>query len=210
SLGYFGNFPLIHKPQEGLIVAVELMTASDQQLTKRLADMKSFLEKRVKLQEEELNSLRSFLEVVDSLLAERSFKQVEIPAVAISSKAGPAQRSDSIPVMTVDGVRIASMIVEKDSLHITPEANVNLDSNSPPLRSFLIGKVLEPMQAKDRESAGAGSLPPENILAYDLEEENGQLKAIHVQNYGDERRLLELKNAVRWTFRRMYEKSVKP
>ena len=204
-----GDFPFIHKPQEALIVAVKLMTASDQQLTKRLADMKSFLERRVKLQEEELNSLRSFLEVVDSLLAERSFKQVEIPA-AIPSKAGPAQRSDSIPVMTVDGVRIASMIVEKDSLHITPEANVKLDSNSPPLRSFLIGKVLEPMQAKDRDSAGAGSLPPENILAYELEQENGQLEAIHVQNYGDERRLLELKNAIRWTFRRMYEKSIRP
>ena len=191
-------------------MAVKLMTASDQQLTKRLADMKSFLEKRVKLQEEELNSLRSFLEVIDSLLAERSFRQVEIPAAAIPSKAGPAQRSDSIPIMTVDGVRIASMIVEKDSLQITPEADVKLDSNSPPLRSFLIGKVLEPMQVKDRGSAGAGSLPPENILAYDLEQENGQLKAIHVQNYGDERRLLELKNAVRWTFRRMYEKSIKP
>ena len=189
---------------------MELMTASDQQLTKRLADMKSFLEKRVKLQEEELNSLRSFLEVVDSLLAERSFRQVEIPVATVSSKADSAQRSDSIPVMTVDGVRIASMIVEKGSLHITPEANVKLDSNSPPLRSFLVGKVLEPMQAKDRESAGTGTLPPENILAYDLEQENGQLKAIHVQNYGDERRLLELKNAVRWTFRRMYEKSVKP
>ena len=185
------------------------MTAPDQQLTKRLADLKSYLEKRVKAEEEELSSLRSFLELVDSLLAERSFRPVEIPAATLPSKTDSPQRSDGIPVMTVDGVRIASMIVDKGSMHIVPEANVKLDSNSPPLRSFLIGKVLEPMQTKDRDAAGAGSLPPENILTYDLEQENGQLKAIHVQNYGDERRLLELKNAVRWTFRRMYEKSVK-
>ena len=189
------------------------MAPSDQQLTKRLADMKSFLEKRIKQEEEEVNALRSFLEVVDSLLAERSFRQVDIPST--STAASPAksnltqQRSDSIPIMTVDGVRIGSMVVEKNALLITPETEVKLDSNSPPLRAFLIGKVLEPMQVKDKESAGAGSISPDNILAYTLEQEDGRLKAIHVQNYGDERRLLELKNAVRWTFRRMYEKSIK-
>jgi hypothetical protein len=187
------------------------MTTPDQQLTKRLADMKSFLEKRIKLQEEEVNSLRSFLEVIDSLLAERSFRQVEIPATATTSQkiTLTPQRPDSIPVMTVDGVRIASMLVENNVLQIFPETNVRLDSNSPPLRSFLIGKVLEPMQTKDKESASQGSLAPERILTYDVDEENGALKAIRVQNYGDERRLLELKNAVRWTFRRMYEKSIK-
>ncbi|HXY82324.1 MAG TPA: hypothetical protein VEH56_01285 [Candidatus Saccharimonadales bacterium] len=185
------------------------MTTPDQQLTKRLADMKSFLEKRIKVQEEEVNSLRSFLEVIDSLLAERSFRQVEIPKTATTSQKITLQHPDSIPVMTVDGVRIASMLVENNVLQIFPEANVRLDSNSPPLRSFLIGKVLEPMQSKDKESASQGSLAPERILTYDLDEENGTLKAIRVQNYGDERRLLELKNAVRWTFRRMYEKSIK-
>jgi hypothetical protein len=186
------------------------LSTSEQQLTKKLAEMKSFLERRIKQQEEEVNNLRSFLEAVDSLLTERSFRRVEIrPTVeAATAKTEPAPTpSDSIPIMTTDGVRIASMSVGPHSLEVIPESTVNLDSNSPPLRSFLVAKVLEPMLTKDKEAATAGSLLPDNMLTYDVEQEGGRLKAIVVRNYGDDRRLLELKNAIRWTLRRMYEKT---
>jgi len=186
------------------------MSAPDQQLTKKLAEMKSFLERRIKQQEEEVGQLRSFLEVVDSLLAERSFRRVEIkpvegePTRRIETGSPPP---DSVPIMTTDGFRIASMSVAPHSMEVVPEANVSLDSNSPPLRSFLVAKVLEPMLAKDKEAATAGSLQPDDMLTYDVEQEGGRLKAIIIRNYGDDRRLLELKNAIRWTLRRMYEKN---
>lgn len=185
------------------------MTSPDQQLTKKLAEMKSFLEKRIKQQEEEINSLRSFLEVVDSILTERSFRPVDLtPKAAVPVAKAPARTvTDSVPIMTTDGVRIASIAIDQQGLHVVPEPNVELGSDSPPLRAFLVGKVLEPMQTKDREAAASGAIPPEKILTYNLEQENEHLKAIHVQNYGDDRRLLELKNAIRWTLRRMYEKT---
>jgi hypothetical protein len=184
---------------------------SDQQSTRKLAELKSFLEKKIKQNEDELASLRSYLEVVDTLLADRSFRKVEIPAkqieqirtgIAIVSQPTP----NSIPVMTNDGVRIASMIVEQRAVRVSPEPNLDLDANSPPLRSFLVGKVLEGMAAKDKEAAMSGAIQPEAILSYSVDEDRGKLKAIHIENFGDERRLLELKNAIRWTFRRMYEK----
>jgi len=188
-----------------------VLAAQDQQLTKKLAEMKSFLERRIRQQEEEVNSLRSFLEVVDSLLAERSFRPVEItsatPAAAPRVSKPSPTASDSIPIMTIDGVRIAVIAMDQSGLHVIPEPDVRLDANSPPLRSFLVGKVLEPMQAKDKEAASTGAIPPESMLSYNLEQEGERLKAIHIQNYGDDRRLLELKNAIRWTLRRMYEKT---
>lgn len=160
-----------------------------------------------------MSNLRSFLEVVDSLLTERSFRRVEIKPtseaeVPRTEPTPPAP--ESIPIMTTEGVRIASMRVGKYSLEVVPEATVNLDSNSPPLRSFLVAKVLEPMLTKDKEAATAGSLPPDNMLTYDIEQEEGRLKAIVIRNYGDDRRLLELRNAIRWTLRRMYEKNPSP
>ena len=188
-----------------------VLSSSDQQLTKKLAEMKTFLERRLKQQEEEVTYLRSFIEVVDSLLAERSFRPVEIstpsePKQAVNPRT-PLKSGDSVPVLTVDGVRIGSIQVEQGALHVTSEPNINLDSNSPPLRSFLLAKVLEPMQTKDKEAASAGTIPPDAILTYNVEQDDGRLRAIHVQNYGDDRRLLELKNAIRWTLRRMYEKT---
>jgi len=187
------------------------MSAQDPQLTRKLAEMKSFLERRIRDHEEELNSLRTFLEVVDSLLAERSFRQVEIGSIpqppsqlaGISSSVSP----QGVPIMTTDGVRIASIVTDEAGLHVAPQPDVKLDPNSPPLRSFLVGKVLEPMRVKDKEAAATGVMLPENVLNYYVEEDGDRLKAIHIQNYGDDRRLLELKNAIRWTLRRMYEKT---
>ena len=179
-------------------------------MTKKLAEMKSFLERRIKLQEEEVSELRSFLEVVDSLLAERSFRRVEIqPTTDVVPKKPELVQptGDRIPILTTDGAKIASMSVGPRSLQVVPEPSVTLDSNSPPLRSFLLAKVLEPMITKDKEAATAGSLSPDDMLTYDVEQEDGHLKAIIIRNYGDDRRLLELKNAIRWTLRRMYEKT---
>jgi len=173
--------------------------------------MKTFLERRLKQQEEEVTYLRSFIEVVDSLLAERSFRPVEISVPSepepVAKPSTALKSADSVPVLTVDGVRIGSIQVEQGALKVMSQPNINLDSNSPPLRSFLLAKVLEPMQAKDKEAASAGTIPPDAILAYTVEQDDGRLTAIHIQNYGDDRRLLELKNAIRWTLRRMYEKT---
>ena len=193
-----------------------LLSEPDQQSTRKLADLKSFLEKKIKQNEEELASLQSYLEVVDTMLAERSFRKVEIPTSQIerirtaSVPSVSVATSSAIPVMTNDGVRIASMHVEQGRLSVIPEPNLRLDSNSPPLRSFLVGKVLDSMQAKDKEAAVSGAIQPEAILSYSVEQDGGMLKSITIENYGDERRLLELKNAIRWTFRRMYEKIAKP
>jgi hypothetical protein len=172
--------------------------------------MKSFLERKIRQQEEELTSLRSFLEVVDSVLAEKSFRKVEIiPSGETAVRSTIPQRavSDNVPIITADGARIASVVVDNGGLHVIPEPGVKLDSDSPPLRSFLLAKVLDPMQAKDKEAASSGAISPESILGYELEQEEGLLKAIHIRNYGDDRRLLELKNAIRWTLRRMYERT---
>ena len=182
----------------------------DQQSTRKLAELKSFLEKKIKQNEDELTSLRSYLEVVDTLLADRSFRKIEIPAKQIEqikTAAATSQPSpNNIPVMTNDGIRIASMLVERRGLHVTPEPDMKLDANSPPLRSFLVGKVLESMQAKDKEAAASGAIQPEAILGYSVEQDGGVLKEFKLRTTEMKGGCLELKNAIRWTFRRMYEK----
>ena len=64
------------------------------------------------------------------------------------------------------------------------------------------------MHVKDEESTRKQGLSPDQVLSYEIDREANSLKQIHVKNYGDERRLNELKNALRWTFRRMYEKTI--
>jgi len=195
---------------------------SEEETVKKLAEAKAYLEKRISELEGEISRLRSFLDVVDVTLTEKSFKRAEVPKTlpppfkmpptvpTAPPPAGPAPSpyQQAHPLKTVTGVYLADVYVSDKELKVVSAPNMKYDVNSPPLRAFLIGRVLEPMQSKDRESARTGELSAERILSYRIEQDGNLLKTIVITNYGDERRLLELKNAIRWTLRRIYEKSV--
>lgn len=195
---------------------------SEEVTVKKLAEAKAYLEKRIGELEGEISRLRSFLDAVDVTLTEKSFKRAEVPKTlpppfampptvpAAPPSAGPAPSPypQAYPLKTVTGVYLADVYVSDGELKVVSAPNMKYDVNSPPLRAFLIGRVLEPMQTKDRESARTGELSAERILSYRIEQDGNLLKTIVITNYGDERRLLELKNAIRWTLRRIYEKSV--
>jgi len=195
---------------------------SEEETVKKLAEAKAYLEKRIGELEGEISRLRSFLDAVDVTLTEKSFKRAEVPktlpppfampptlpAAPPTVAPAPSPYQQAYPLKTVTGVHLADVYVSDRELKVVSAPNIKYDVNSPPLRAFLIGRVLEPMQTKDRESARTGELSAEKILSYRIEQDGNLLKTIAIINYGDERRLLELKNAIRWTLRRIYEKSV--
>jgi len=174
--------------------------------TKKLAELKAYLEKKVLEDEEEIRTLRSFLEVIDLLLTERSYRRVEVP----KTQADDTKKQEAPPqsIRTISGVVLADMHVDGPNLRVVPGEGMKFDTNTPPFRPFLLGKVLEPMQKKDEEAVRKGGLSPDRVLSFDLDQQGNLLKQLRVKNYGDETRLSEIKNAVRWTFRKMYEKTI--
>jgi hypothetical protein len=174
---------------------------SEEELRK-LAEAKAYLERRIGELEAEVTSLKSLVEIVDVLLAEKSFKKVKLPRAP-----EPEAPTQSIPIKTEDGVHLADLDVFKDHIVVRIDEGLKLDPGSPPLKAFLIGKVLEPLQAKDLEAVKAGEIPPEKAISYELDQEEGRVRGLVIRNYGTEKRLLELKNAIRWTLRRAYERS---
>ncbi len=183
------------------------MSELQETTTKRLAELKSYLERKVAEHEEEIVTLRSFLEIVDNLLAEKSYRKVQVPK-SILEPASPLATTQAQTVRTISGVQLAEIFVEGNNVRIVPSREIKFDVNAPPLRSFLVGKVLEPLHTSDEEASRKRGLSPDRVLSYEIDKEGMLLKEIHVKNYGDERRLNELKNALRWTFRRMYEKTI--
>ena len=182
------------------------MSDTEEKTTKRLAELKSYLERKVAEHEEEIRSLRSFLDTIDDLLAQKSYRRVQIPESITGTATTPLSPPQTI--RTISGVHLADIIVEGHDMRIVPSHEIKFDASAPPLRSFLIGKVLEPLHVRDEEAERKQELTPDQVLSYEIDREGSSLKQIHVKNYGDERRLNELKNALRWTFRRMYEKTI--
>jgi hypothetical protein len=173
--------------------------------TKKLAELKAYLEKKVVEDEEEIRTLRSFLEVIDTLLTERSYRRVEVPKTLETAKKLEAPPQS---IRTISGVVLADMHVDGPNLRVVPGEGMKFDTNTPPFRPFLLGKVLEPMQKKDEEAVRKGGLSPDRVLSFDVDQQGNLLKQLNVKNYGDDTRLSEIKNAVRWTFRKMYEKTI--
>lgn len=176
---------------------------SEGERVRRLAELKSFLEAKVRSLEGELTRTRELMDLVDALLAEGSFKKLEPKVVA------EVEREVSrTPLSTIDGVKLADFIVEGNTIRVEPSPELNLEVSYPPLSSFLINKVLEPMRKKDLESVRAGEKSEDEAFSYEISQEGNSLKALTLKNFGDERRLVELKSAIKWTLRRMYERSI--
>jgi hypothetical protein len=191
----------------------ELAKEEDSDL-KRLAEMKAYLEKKISESERETDRLKSFLQVVDSVLAEKSFRRVKIPggaeAISVLETPEPKEKQavQAWPLTTPEGVHLADLQITESDLTLVPDPTIKYDVTSPPLRAFLVARVLDPMRVKDEELAKAGKLTGDRILAYEMADDGGALKSLRVRNYGDQGRLSELRNAMRWTLRRMYEKTV--
>src|SRR5438094_9362951 len=62
-----------------------------EKMTKRLAELKSYLEKKVAEHQAEINNLQSFLETDDNILAEKRYRRVQLPISILetSSSKGP-------------------------------------------------------------------------------------------------------------------------
>ena len=175
---------------------------------KKLAELKAYLEKRVTEHENEIRTLKSFLETVDNLLAERSYRRVDVSQSLEGTISKGAREAIGQVISTMSGVQLAKLAVEGQDLIIAPASDVRFDVSSPPFRSFLVEKVLEPMRKSDEESARKHEVQPERVMSYTIDHEAGILKELRIRNYGDPRRLNEIKDKVRWTFRRMYEKTI--
>lgn len=192
------------------------MTKEEDSDLKRLAEMKAYLEKKIAESEREAERLRSFLEIVDSQLVEKSFRRVKIPADAQVAP-GPEmieearkETSEMWPISTPESTHLADLQITGSEITLVPDPGIRYEVASPPLRAFLVARVLDPMHVKDQEAARNGQLSANNVLTYELEEDSGTLRTLRVHNYGDQRRLNELRNAMRWTVRRMYEKTLQP
>jgi len=188
------------------------MAASDDEL-RRNADLKLWIETRIAQLQEEIDRLKEALSVIDSVLRASSFKPAA--ALAAGPRAPLAEENELTgePIPEIrelkkdrGGETIAVAQVTRQKLKIEPVAEVTLKAETPPFRSFLLGKILAGMKAADEDSVGKGRLKKGEELKYSVSEKGGKISALVVENYREKERMTEILNTVAWTFSRMLEK----
>ena len=175
------------------------MAVSDADV-KKAAETKLWLEGRIAQLEEEIDKLRETLGYVDASLRASTFK----PAIEMMSEPRDAPEVRELK-RDKGGQVIGRATITADAVEIAP-SGVVLRSATPPLRSFLMGKILQGMRAKDEELVKAGKLAKGSELRFDLEESSGTIEKLMIENYREKARLNEILSTIAWTFSRMLEK----
>ncbi len=202
--------------------------SQDSERMKSLIAFKKRLEDRLEALNVEAKEIQAALDVVNSMLLEKGFKRGDIkevlPAtlpkevilpkqevefdIPIDNKPAPAQpqdRTNVVPLKTMNDEPLAIICFEKESMHILPDESKHFSANTPPFTNFLVEKVLAKMKEKDAELVRSHQLTADKAFSYDIVKEEDLIREIIIHNVDDER-LKELKSSIRWTLEKMYEK----
>jgi len=193
---------------------------SEEQETKRLLQFRETMEQRMAELEAEAADLRAAMTAIDKMIVAEGFR------TPTASKAAPQPKprtetpqptpqaetlqpegfEEGMSITSKDGTVLGRMNVEGKDLLFEPQPEYEFKTDMPPFQSFLVERVLANMSSTDRERAANGEIDQSEILEYEVKEEDGVLKELHVRNYGGERRLREINSSLRWTFDKMYDK----
>lgn len=193
---------------------------SKEQETKRLLQFRETMEQRMAELEAEAADLRAAMAAIDKMIVAEGFRTPTAPKAAPQPKPRtetpqptpqaetlqPESFEEGMSITSKDGAVLGKMNVEGKDLLFEPQPEYEFKTDIPPFQSFLVERVLANMGSTDRERAANGELDQSEILEYEVEEEDGMLRMLHVRNYGGERRLREINSSLRWTFDKMYDK----
>jgi len=168
---------------------------------KKAAELKLWLEGKIAELQDEIERLRESLGYVDETLRASTFR----PASEMLAEAGEAPEVRELKQDKGNAV-IARASVTPDSVSIEPSDGISLSSSTPPFKSFLLGKILQGMKAGDLDLVSKGKIGKGMELRFDVEESNGAITKVVVENYREKARLNEILNTVAWTFSKMLER----
>ena len=185
---------------------------------KRAAELKEWLEARMLELENELGRLKDMQQLVDSVLRRNSF----VPAATLKSTQTKPSRGEKVDDTknqvpksqdeprqlrrSKDGLLIASAFVSPEKLVVVPSSDVRISQTIPPFQTFFVNRILKGYESKDQELVASGKLSQSEAMSYSVEEEEGNISKVTVQNYRDKSRLNEILSTVNWAFTRMLEK----
>jgi len=168
---------------------------------KKAAELKLWLEGRIAELQDEIERLKESLGYVDATLRVSTFR----PASEMMAESRDVPEVRELRRDKGNQV-IARASVTPDSVAIEPSEGMTLKSATPPFKSFLLGKILQGMKAGDLDLISKGKVSKGMELRFDVEESNGAIAKLTVENYREKARLNEILNTVAWTFSRMLEK----
>jgi len=200
--------------------------APNEEEVKKAAEMREWLEEKIAEAEIELNRLKDMQSMVDSILRRTSF----VPATELrnynpASKATPPEQNSGVAVKSEmqtpipkssaeskelrrakDGKLMATASISLEKIVVTPSQEVRVSQTIPPFQNFFVNRIVKGYETKDQELVASGKLEAKDALKFAVEESDGIISKVTIENYREKARLNEILNTINWAFTKMLEK----
>jgi len=198
--------------------AGEAATPNDEEDIRRLVELRTDLKERIASLESEIERWRVLLSLLDQRLGQVSFKKAEISETPETEAPEPPESSNiepqvasyerSVPLKSNTGILLGELQIGREEIRVVPTEGLEFRKDLPPFETFLIGRIFERMKETDEERANNREIPDDTRFSYEINEnKNGIIGEILIKNYRTTRRLQELRNSIRWTLDKMYERA---
>lgn len=105
-----------------------------------------------------------------------------------------------------DNLLLAKVNISSQTIEIIPEKDLLFSIDTPPFKSFFIKRILEGMITQDRDKNRQKQALNSDHLNYSIDEHEGRIKKIIINNYREKERLTDIINTSAWVLTRMLEK----
>ncbi len=185
---------------------------------KDIVALKENLTGQVEKHQKEIDMLEKNLAILDLALKESSFtrashlgtakKEKEKEAVAATATKESPQKAAENPIPIKQGNNgriIAKAYVTPEQISIVLDDDVKIDAETPPFKSFFLGRIIGEMKKKDAVEAGNGTIQSESAIGCTINKNGTDIREIIVKNYRQKERVNELISTAGWSLTRMLE-----
>ena len=138
------------------------MGFSDNQIHDIL-ELKEQLTEEIEKHLEEIEKLEKNISVLNTILKQTSFTK------ASDLTLNTEKKKDTVPIIkNSDGSTIANVFVSDDQLSIVLDKNISLNSETPPLKTFFIDRIIGEMKNKDNQEVEKGKIEKQEKISKDM------------------------------------------
>lgn len=194
---------------------LEMNKMGEKEDTQLLLQIRTNLEEKIKTLETEITDCETAIKKIDDFIVKQGFRKLTLNSPQAQKSEDNLETSVEEPlkdqqlqtsIKSKNGTTLGVLVIEDNVLRFQPSKEFEFMVDTPPFQSFFIERVLANMRKVDEEQAAKGELEYQEVLSFEVSDENGVITSINISNILDDRRLREIRSSLRWTLDKMYDK----
>ncbi len=176
-----------------------------------LLSIRTELNKEIDRLKDMIARLEQHIEDLDAQIARSSFITADT-AIASTAQASTAAESEAsgsesqtITLMNKAGdLELGTIEIIEQSMRIIPAEHAIYDITRGAFARFFVERILGKFQQEDRHRVENGEIEWDEAFDFDVNAEDNILDEMIIRNFGDDARLKEIQNALRWALEKTY------